>query len=344
MQYRLSTLLVAFVVVWASLAVFGVAGLGAAAFLLVIAVFYRSPELRPARPGLLFIPLAVFVLIALLLPVVQSAREAERHAECTYNLRTIGIQLYNYEAGQGRFPPAALADNHGKATHSWRTLLLPYYHCSYLCNACDLREPWNSPKNSGAAAQVLPFFCCPSDPSTIGRPTTSYLAVTGPGTAWDDQRFRLTPPRAIVVEVADSKIPWAEPHDLTLDEACRNVSDASGQRIFGRHFNSGGFFLQDEAIANVLFSDGSVRAIPVGLPPEILRGLFTGDQAAWKACEENFATVRHRRIHWTNCTALAVLILSYAVLLFRPRDKRPPPAEPAIPPAPAAAGDSGSGG
>ncbi len=74
MQYRLSTLLLAFVVVWASLAVFGVAGLSVAAFLLVIAVFYRSPELRPARPWLLFIPLAVFVLIALLLPVVQVAR------------------------------------------------------------------------------------------------------------------------------------------------------------------------------------------------------------------------------------------------------------------------------
>ena len=47
MQYRLSTLLLAFVVVWASLAVFGVAwGIVVAAILLVIAAFFRSPEAR----------------------------------------------------------------------------------------------------------------------------------------------------------------------------------------------------------------------------------------------------------------------------------------------------------
>ena len=78
------------------------------------------------------------------------------------------------------------------------------------------------------------------------------------------------------------------------------------------------------------------------MPLETLRGLFTGDEKARKACEE-FRSARQRRINWTNCTALAVLILSYAVLLFRPRDKRPSQVEPAFSIAATAAGGSGSG-
>ena len=90
---------------------------------------------------------------------------------------------------------------------------------------------------------------------------------------------------------------------------------------------SGRFFFQDEvAGTNVVFSDGSLGFIPAGLPPETIKGLFTGNENARKACEDFQPVCRHR-INWTNCTALAVLILSYAVLLFRPRDKLSPPAE-----------------
>ena len=64
-----------------------------------------------------------------------------------------------------------------------------------------------------------------------------------------------------------------------------------------------GFFLMDEPETNILFSDGSVMPVPAGLPPKLLRGLFTGDEKAWKACEQ-FQSVRHSRIHWTNCAAL----------------------------------------
>jgi len=90
----------------------------------------------------------------------------------------------------------------------------------------------------------------------------------------------------------------------------------------------GQLFFQEETIAHgfVLFSDGSVHDIPAGLPPETLRGLITGDREPWEV-DAHFRQVRQQtrlRIHWANCTALAVLILSYAVLLFRPRDKRPP--------------------
>ena len=105
-----------------------------------------------------------------------------------------------------------------------------------------------------------------------------------------------------------------EPRDLTLDEACRGVGDGSRMRISNCHTVPGGFFFQDEVAGSyVLFSDGTVWFIPAGLPPETLKGVFTGDEKAMQAC-----TAYQRRIHWTNCIAVAVLVVSYAALLLEP--------------------------
>ena len=333
MQYRLSTLLLAFVVVSASLAVFGMRGLVVVAFLLVIAAFYRSPEFRKRAPLLLLATLGVLCLVGLLLSVIVIVPGVGMRG-CQYELKVIGEALRTYEWANGHLPPAVVADTQGNAMHSWRTLILPFMDERPLYAAYNFNEPWNGPNNSKLAAEPLPYFRCPSDRSMGDRPMTSYLAVTGPGTVWDGQHATPTPPRVMVIEVANSNIHWMEPRNLTLEEACRGVRDGSRMCISGRHTASGGFFFQDEvAGANALLSDGSVCFLPVGLPPETLRGLFTGDEKAMQAC-----TAYQRRIHWTNCAALAVLILSYAVLVLRPRDKLPPPGEPAVPGPPAVAG------
>ena len=172
---------------------------------------------------------------------------------------------------------------------------------------------------------------------------TSYVAVTGPGTAWDNHGFTGKYRSVVVVEVVNSNINWMEPRDITLEEACRGGGDGSGLGISSYHMTSGGFFFQDEvAGAYGVLSNGHMCFIPAGLPPATLRGLFTGVQDARTLCEDFRPVLRHR-INWTNCAALAVLILSYAVLLFRPRDKFPPQAEPAVPGPAAAAGGNGSG-
>jgi hypothetical protein len=129
----------------------------------------------------------------------------------------------------------------------------------------------------------------------------------------------------VAAEVADSGIKWSEPRDMTLDQACRRIGDGAGLAISSHHalmsFHFGilpGLPSEDVPGANVLFSDGTVKSIPTGLPPATLRGLLTGDQSAWRASEE-FQRARGVRMAWAACVAPVLLIAFYAVLLLRPR-------------------------
>ncbi len=58
------------------------------------------------------------LLIAMLLPATEAAREAVRRTQCNSHLRQIALALHNYHDVHGRFPPAYFADDNGKPIHS----------------------------------------------------------------------------------------------------------------------------------------------------------------------------------------------------------------------------------
>jgi prepilin-type N-terminal cleavage/methylation domain-containing protein/prepilin-type processing-associated H-X9-DG protein len=156
---------------------------------------------------LLVVIAIIGVLIALLLPAVQSAREAARRAQCTNNLKQLGIALHNYHSGLNTFPVGLLFPRDGAAApgipelhYRWSVLALlsPYLEQSNVYNA--LNFDWPIAAGSGGAYGVGPWtffpanqtvrqavddlFLCPSDggdrPSAESGPT-NYVFSTGDG-------------------------------------------------------------------------------------------------------------------------------------------------------------------
>ena len=83
---------------------------------------------------LLVVIAIIGILIALLLPAVQSAREAARRTQCANNLKEIGLSIHEYHDSKKELPPSAITEH--KA--SWAVFILPYLEQEALCNEWDI--------------------------------------------------------------------------------------------------------------------------------------------------------------------------------------------------------------
>jgi prepilin-type N-terminal cleavage/methylation domain-containing protein/prepilin-type processing-associated H-X9-DG protein len=129
---------------------------------------------RANRRGFTLIELLVVIaiiaiLISLLLPAVQQAREAARRTQCRNNLKQIGLALHNYHDTNLTFP-MGLSDSVWGAAEitgdgwAWGTALLPYMDQTALYNQFNFNDnPYNTSGNQALVATVLPAFICPSD-------------------------------------------------------------------------------------------------------------------------------------------------------------------------------------
>ena len=121
---------------------------------------------------LLVVIAIIGVLIALLLPAVQQAREAARRMQCTNHLKQVGLAMHNYESTFGMFPYGHQKDVSGfmHRRDCWYQRLLPFMEQTALSEAYEAysKEWIHEIRNEFTAAQVS-TLTCPSDPNSPGK-------------------------------------------------------------------------------------------------------------------------------------------------------------------------------
>ena len=173
-----------------------------------------TQELRRQRRGFTLIELLVViaiiaVLISLLLPAVQQAREAARRSQCKNNLKQLGLALHNYHDTYSVFPPGALAlsttgvaykpgDTEPSRTAvvggwGWTVFVLPFIDQGPLYNSLAPNGNNFPSAPTTLTKTILPVFLCPSDASgsihtatamggdgaTNGHAKSNYPAIYG---------------------------------------------------------------------------------------------------------------------------------------------------------------------
>jgi prepilin-type N-terminal cleavage/methylation domain-containing protein/prepilin-type processing-associated H-X9-DG protein len=168
---------------------------------------------------LLVVIAIIGVLIALLLPAVQAAREAARRSQCTNNMKQIGLALHNYHSTHNAFPNGGVAGRRmdvpsdliggtsGSPWGAWsaHSMLLPFMEQNAVYNALNFMVATQGGLEFGpvllttAITTRIDSFVCPSAPSAIGtfygrpRPLNSYFASMGASMLFNGQHGNNAP-------------------------------------------------------------------------------------------------------------------------------------------------------
>ena len=257
----------------------------------------------------------IAVLVSLLLPAVQAAREAARKASCANNLRQIALALHGYEGAHRsfpigcdgcvleRFPPPP---GFRLKRNAWTVPLLPFLDAGPVAGRFDARRPHDDAANAAAAGTVLPVFLCPSeDGSDRPGPTTGDrdgdgAFDPGDGLAWTDYGglfgvSRNTPrvrPEDEGVMLYDRAVRTAEVRDGLTNTAVvgectgRGVSFqsewANGHNLFDHRFDSpvnvtrnNELFSDHRGGVFCAFGDGHAAFVSESVAQPVLNALLT---------------------------------------------------------------------
>ena len=244
---------------------------------------------------LLVVVAIIGILLALLLPAVQAAREAARRISCCNNLRQIGIGLQGYHCMHECFPPGGIElrtywqDTHKKQL-AWSAFLLPFIEQEPLHDQIDFTKAFDSVENAVAAATVVTTYICPSvyreSYLVQGRGASDYGGIygeriTGPnnppkGTMLYDRAISIREitdgtSRTLIVS-EDAEWPdgqWINGRNIFDQAYAINYEPPPGQykenEIRSRH--AGG--------AHGLFCDGSVRFLNEDMDDSVLAAICT---------------------------------------------------------------------
>lgn len=151
---------------------------------------------------LLVVIAIIGVLVALLLPAVQAAREAARRGQCMNNLRQLSVAMHNYESAKQGLPPMAVVWTNAEYRdryavdgpggwyddHGWYIPLMPYIEQAGVVATVDPQRSFSDAANQAARRAMIPTHACPSDIglqrnewdiATWARVRTNYVVNAG---------------------------------------------------------------------------------------------------------------------------------------------------------------------
>lgn len=243
----------------------------------------------PATPvGNVNATITVPILVALILPAVQQAREAARRTQSKNNLKLLGVVMHHHHDLSSAFPqgtePSGPADPEKRVSWAWS--LLPLLELESVQKSMDKTQPWDAPANAEAVATRLSVF---ENPSQTGPRTNAssgdYVGIAGVGP--DAASLPKTDRRAGVFGydrvVALSDITDGTSNTMMFgDSSVPNVSMFAGGRETIRGFSQSPYLNGPDGIGSphpgvvqFAMADGSVRTLSIDTDEKLLESLAT---------------------------------------------------------------------
>jgi prepilin-type N-terminal cleavage/methylation domain-containing protein/prepilin-type processing-associated H-X9-DG protein len=208
---------------------------------------------------LLVVIAIIGILIALLLPAIQAAREAARRSQCSNNLKQIGLALLNYHDSKRHFPEGYSAavkytdtdDDDApidtSAGWAWSTEILPYCEEQSLYSSLRLDLPVEDPLNKAGIATVIGPYICRSDQGILGSPPV--ITVTDGA----DTQLALAAPSSYTAICGDDQIETGHKLEESAEQSAN--PDASSHS---------GMFSRNSHVRIAEVTDGTSKTIAVG--------------------------------------------------------------------------------
>jgi prepilin-type N-terminal cleavage/methylation domain-containing protein len=138
---------------------------------------------------LLVVIAIIAILVGLILPAVQHARESANLTVCKNNLKQIGIALQNYHDSKGRFPvgyydPTPWPKPDNGPGFGWAAFILPYMEQGNVYKLINFKKDVGDPANAAVRTMFLKMYFCPSD-VPLDPPDNTFTVTDGMNQSWD---------------------------------------------------------------------------------------------------------------------------------------------------------------